>query len=129
MIISTPHCAAFVTSRTGFEFKSPHVAIGFSRGDIIYSAIVFQHWSGADIELTVAGDDLPRSLLREAGRYAFDVLKCARVTFRTPPDNTAAIIAMGRLGGRLEGTQRRFYGDRDALVFGILKEDYIYGRK
>ncbi len=120
--------AEFVAARTGHTFRTPHEAIGFARGGRIVAAIVFQHWSGSDVELTVAADELPRSLLRAAGAYAYGTLGCARVTFRTAVDNTAAIIAMGRLGGRLEGTQRRFYGDRDAFLFGILREDYPYGR-
>jgi hypothetical protein len=32
-----------------------------------------------------------------------------------------------RLGGTLEGVKRKFYHDDDAVLYGILKEDYTYG--
>jgi RimJ/RimL family protein N-acetyltransferase len=55
-------------------------------------------------------------------------LGCRRATFRTRADNQAAIAAMARLGAREEGRLRKYYpGDVDAVVFGLLKEDYPYG--
>lgn len=130
MIIAGNAVAAFVAERTGFVFRTPHVALGFSTRDgVIRAGIIFQNWSGNDIELTVAGDEIPRSLLKAAFEYVTHGLKANRATFRTRSDNRAARAAMRRLGARQEGRQRLFYGDCDALLYGILKDEFPYGHK
>jgi len=128
MIIFGPPVAKFVSAQTGHFFRTPHQAIGFERDGKIRAGIVFQNWSGVDIDLTVAGTEIPRSLLTAAWNYVVMNLGCRRATFRTPADNWPAIKAMARLGARLEGQQRKFYGGRDALLFGILAEEFPYGR-
>ncbi len=128
MIVVGAAVAAFVTERTGYQFRGPHATIGYERAGKIVAGLVFTNWSGADIEITGAGDVLPRALLRAAAGYVFDQLGCIRATFKTPRDHTRAIRADKRLGARFEGRQRNFFGPgRDALIFGILREEYPYG--
>lgn len=132
MIVAEPKgpALAWYKLHTGFMPRADATTLAFK--DIFghYRAVlVFQNYYGPDVEIGVAAVTLPRSLLRAAYRYAVDQLKCRRVTFRTRADNKAAIEAMERLGGKLEGTIRKFYADGcDELLFGILKEDYPYGK-
>ena len=99
---------AWVSEKTGYTFGPADQAIGYTKDGVIRAGIVFQHWNGADVELTAAGDEFPRSLLRAAYRYAVGQLGCRRVTFKTPADHAKAIETDIRLGARLEGVQRGF---------------------
>lgn len=120
----------WVEGRTGLKFwREGTAALAAWDGKRIRGALVFQSRTPHDVEITVAADDLPRSLLRAGYRYVVGQLGCSRATFRTRDDNVAAVFAMARLGAVQEGRMTRYFGDHDALVFGILKENYRYGRK
>ncbi len=118
---------AWIERESGYPCHVPYSMLAYRRDGRILAAIRFQNWCGADVELTVAGKVIPRSLLRDAWRYVVNQLGCRRATFRTRSDNLAAIRAMGRLGAQMEGVQRAWYPDGcDSILFGILKEEYPY---
>ena len=121
--------ARWMQARLGIEFRPPFTVLASMNAQGEFeSALLFQCWTANDIEISVVADRLPRSLLRASSRYAVQQLGCRRATFRTRSDNVAAIDAMARLGAMLEGRLRKFYPDDvDALIFGILKEDYPHG--
>lgn len=131
MIVSEPadFIAGWVARQTRLDLKPPYsVLASIDAADRITAALIFQNWTGPDIEITVAADSIPRSLLVAGYRYAIQQCGCIRATFKTSVHNQPAIEAMKRLGAKLEGRQRSYYGDgSDALVFGILKEDFPYG--
>ena len=128
-IISGSLVGEFVTRETGFSCRSPHVSIGFERRGRIVTGLSFYNWSGHDVEIAAAGREFPRSLLRFVFDYVVKQLGCRRATFRTRIDNEAAKLALSRLRARVEGRQRLFYGDCDALIFGLLSEDFPYGKQ
>lgn len=120
--------AAWLGERVGMTFKPPYSTLASFRDGRIEAACVFQSWTDNDIEVSVAADHVPLALVRAAGRYVFGQLGCSRATFRTHERNMRAQQALARLGALYEGRLRRYYTDGgDALVYGVLKEEYQYG--
>lgn len=71
---------------------------------------------------------MSRAFLRALGRYAFGDLGCKRITSRVAADNPWSSVIV-RLGFREEGRMRHGYdGDIDLIIFGVLKDEYRYGR-
>ena len=132
MIISEPRdfIAGWVEKQTRLKFKSPYsVLASTDAGNHITAALVFQNWTSRDIEITVAADSIPRSLLTAAYRYTVEQLGCRRVTFRVRSSDLTTQEMAQRLGAKWEGRIRRFYSDtEDAVILGILREDFPYGR-
>jgi ribosomal-protein-serine acetyltransferase len=69
---------------------------------------------------------LTAGLLREAGRVMFDVLQVQRVTIRCRASNLALQAAAERCGFKREGLMRRFFGDEDAAILGLLSTEYRF---
>ncbi len=129
MILDAPkeRIAGYVAERTGHVFSGGYAALAYERDGEIRGAAIFDIWRGTDIELTVAGDEFPRAFLQACAKYVFGGLKCQRATLRTRADHRAAIGAAIRVGARIEGMQRDFYRDCDAVLFGITPGDFAYG--
>ena len=132
MIISEPREAlvGWVGERVGLEFKPPYSAMASTDATgRITAGVVFQNWTGRDIELSVVADSIPRSLLKAIYCYTVEQLGCRRVTFRVRSSDLGTQDLAQRLGAKYEGRVRRFYSESDdAVILGILKEDYPYGR-
>lgn len=128
MIIEAPKedIAAFVSKHTGSRFFGGYSALAYARDGEIRAAVIFDFWRGTDIELSVAGSEFPRAFLRACGRYVFQGLRCRRATLRTRSDHGAALKAALRIGAKIEGVQRGFYDGADALLLGVMKEDFPF---
>ena len=129
MIFDAPkeRISVYVSERTGCKFHGGFTALAYARDDKILCGAVFDIWRGTDIEISAAGEAFPRSFLRACAKYVFQGLKCKRATFRTRTDHHAAIEAVMRLGCQVEGIQRGYYADKDALMFGLMRKDFRYG--
>lgn len=129
MIVSEPRAdiAAWVGERIGVKFDPPYTAIAEVRNGRIIAAYVFNMWTQHDVEVSLAADRLTVGLMQRAFSYVVNDLGCRRATFRTRADNIPAQRCLERLGGKLEGRQRLYFGDCDGLLYGILKEDFPHG--
>jgi RimJ/RimL family protein N-acetyltransferase len=131
LIVAEPRevIAAWVGAQVGLEFKPPYsVLASIGAHDHIICGVVFHTWTGRDIELSVAASSIPRSLLKAIYSYTVDQLGCRRVTFRIRSSDLKTQESAQRLGAKWEGRIRRFYSDtEDAVILGILKEDFPYG--
>ncbi|KPH10291.1 N-acetyltransferase [Rhizobium acidisoli] len=129
MIVSEPRedIAAWVAGRIGVSFHPPYTALAHvDRGRII-AGFVFNVWTAHDVEVSLAADRLTRTLMRSVFHYVVHQLGCRRATARTQADNLDAQTMLARLGARLEGRQQAYFGDCDALLYAIMKEDFPYG--
>jgi hypothetical protein len=131
LIVSEPRdvIVRWVGGQTGLEFKPPYSVLASIDADgHITAGVVFQNWTGRDIELSVAAISIPRSLLRAIYRYTVEQLGCRRVTFRIRSSDLRTQESAQRLGAKWEGRIRRFYSDtEDAVILGILEEDFPHG--
>ncbi|RYG88119.1 MAG: N-acetyltransferase [Alphaproteobacteria bacterium] len=99
--------------------------MGIEKDGEIVAGVVFNHFEGADVHVSVAGNGWTRRFFREVGRYVFDTLKCERMTAITEDEITATFAE--RLGGQHEGMLRNHYGPgRHGLIAGILREEWRY---
>jgi hypothetical protein len=106
-------------------FHPPFTSMGVTdeKGELV-GALVFNDYTGPNVELNAAGDGCwTEPVVRAGFRYMFDQLDCIRVTARTRRKNRLVRKLLPRLGFKFEGVARRYYGDEDALVFSLLKEE------
>lgn len=125
MIVRGAHVADFVADRVGSVIVPPFEAIGIERDGALVGGAVFNHWTGSDIHVTVAGSPIAwsRRFLRQLARYAYDQLGCERVTIVT--EQPSVLDFAERLGGVVEGRMRNHFGPgRNAALIGILKSDW-----
>lgn len=129
MIVTEPRAdiASWVGSRIGVKFDPPYTTIAEIRDGKIIGAYVFNMWTQHDVEVSLAADRLTVALMQRAFFYVVDELGCRRATFRTRADNYQAQKTLQRLGAKLEGRQRLYFGDCDGLIYGILKEEFPFG--
>ncbi|MBX4899163.1 GNAT family N-acetyltransferase [Rhizobium bangladeshense] len=129
MIVCEPReeIAAWVGAKIGVEFHPPYTTLAHvDRGRII-AGFIFNAWTEHDIEISVAADRLSLALMRTVFDYVVNQLGCRRATCRTRADNSKAQTLLERCGARQEGRQRGYFGDCDALLYAIMKEDFPYG--
>jgi len=120
---ATEWCA----DQLGIGIYGPHQSFAIAEHGEVVGACVFHDWNRHDISVAVANTRRawPRPFLRRLGQYAFDELRCCRVSAVTRADNARAIAVLNKCAV-LEGVKRRGFGACDALIFGILKEDWRY---
>ncbi|EJT06737.1 GNAT family protein [Rhizobium sp. CCGE 510] len=129
MIVSEPRAeiAAWVGGRIGVSFHPPYTTLAHvDRGRII-AGFVFNVWTAHDVEISLAADRLTLTVMRSVFGYVVHQLGCRRATARTRADNFDAQTMLARLGARLEGRQKAYFGDCDGLLYAIMKEDFPYG--
>lgn len=125
MIVADARVVAFVSDMIGRDIIPPCAALGIEEAGEIVAGVVFNTYTGPDIEITVAAlpGKITRGFVRACGRYAFDQLGCLRVSITT--EQPEVIRLAYRLGAQTEGRKRNGFGlNRDAVILGILKEDW-----
>lgn len=96
------------------------------QGDQLLCVIVFSRFTTWGCEVTVASTSpkwCTRKFLKEAFAYPFVMCGYQRVTFITTPENQKAITACQKVGAVYEATLKKWFGDRDGLVYRMLKEE------
>jgi RimJ/RimL family protein N-acetyltransferase len=100
-------------------------AIGFERHGQLVSGVVYNHFSGNDIAMNVAGTGLWASpdALKVYFNYPFIQLKCQRVTAYVASKNRKCLALVERLGFIPEGRLREGLPDDDLLMLGMLRRE------
>lgn len=109
----------------GTEFVPPFIAWGIlDRKGKLIGAVIFNDHADRNVEITTCGIRVYwRGVFREVFRYAFDDLNCERTTVRTRSDNEIVKTFIRKIGFTQEGVLRKWYGDADAIVYGMLKSE------
>ena len=127
-IVADERVVAFLGEKLGKGFCPPYAALGIEKDGQIIAGAMFNVFEKPDVHVTVAGHGWTREFLQEVGAYVFGTLGYERITAITESPFVAQIGE--RLGGEIEGVLRSHFGKgRDAFVIGILKDEYLYGRK
>lgn len=130
MLCTGEEIRPYVEANIGATLPENATFIADYRDGQIVSAAGFASWYGHDVEVFLASAGaLGRGFLKRLGKYAFDELGCARVTCRVASDNPWCEV-LTRVGFTLEGRMRRGFDGAtiDMMIFGVLKEEYRYGR-
>lgn len=107
------------------EFEN-HQAIGVLRGSELVGGVVYHNYREHDIELSCAATDprwLSRGRLSVLFGYPFIQLGCLRVTAVAARSNKRARRMNERLGFKLEGCARKAWEGKDAMLYGMLREE------
>lgn len=126
MIVSGDNVAAYVASRLETNFYPPFTALGVARDGAVVAGIVFNCWTGPDVQLTIAAEPgaMSRRFLRRVGLYITKELGCIRATIETEQPHVVDMAL--RMGGKVEGVKRDLFGHgRDGTVIGVLKRDWF----
>ena len=127
MIVSGEEVARFVSERLNFALCPPYTAMGIERDGKIVAGVLLNCFEGADVHVTIAGAGWTRAFIEAVGQYVFDQLGCERMTATTEQRSVVKIAC--RLGGQIEGKLRSHFGPgRDAVIVGILRNEFVYGR-
>ena len=99
--------------------------IGVERNGELVAVAVFNDYTGYNVEITVAsrGPWALRGVIRRAMYYAFTELGCKRITAHIRPSNARAISAATRVGFMQEGRARKWFGNEDAIILGLLTDE------
>jgi RimJ/RimL family protein N-acetyltransferase len=121
---------ARIPHMAGGDF-GPCVAIGVEDDNgVLVAGAVYHGYSelpgGGDIQMSMAADSARwarKGIIRGLLHYPFVQANCHRVTTITPLANGRALKINRGLGFEVEGRLRRGYGDDDAVIMGLMRED------
>ena len=114
---------AFLLKRVPVHIEPPFIGLLIeNRGKTVGAVMVNDYRPGRNIELTVAISGLWNIRdFRDIIRYCFE--RARRITMKTRADNCRALVMLERLGFKREGVMREWFGDADAVVYGLLRSE------
>ena len=123
MIVADARVSEFVSAQINTLIFPPFTCAGIERDGRIIAGAVFNCFTGADIEATIAGHGWTRGFIRAVGQYVYGQLGCVRMQVSTEQELVARFAE--RLGGKREGIMRDKFGKgRDGILIGILADEY-----
>jgi hypothetical protein len=127
---SDQRIADYVCKRTGIVLGEAFTTLGVIIDGHVCAGVVFNHYTGNDIHVTVAGKPIGFTpiFLRRVADYVFGELGCLRISVTTEKQ-IVVDIAM-RLGAKIEGCKRDHFGiGRDGIMLGLLKHEFVMTRR
>jgi RimJ/RimL family protein N-acetyltransferase len=116
--------ATWLGVRLGEEFSKPYTTIALQRDGKIVAAWLFNHYTGRNVEVSVAADEpITKGFIYAATEYVFRQLNCTRASCHVSTNNLKSHRFVTWFGWEPEGIRKQWYQDNsDALSFGMLKE-------
>lgn len=117
--------ATWIGLRLDERFSRPYTTIGLERDGKIIAGWLFNHYTGRNIEVSVASDGaITRGFIYAATDYVFMQLGCVRASCHVSVKNEKSLRFTRWFGWEQEGIRKNWYEDgSDAIVFGMLKEN------
>jgi hypothetical protein len=111
----------YIMARVPVHIAKPFIGLLVEREGIKTGAVILNDYRpGQNIELTAhTCGNWSIADVRGIARYCFE--RSNRITARTSVNNLRAIKMLETLGFEREGVMRDWFGDSDAIVFGLLK--------
>jgi RimJ/RimL family protein N-acetyltransferase len=116
---------AWAGIKLGTEFAEPCRAIGITnRHSRLIGAVIFNDFQEKNVEASFVGKGAFRKdVCRALARFAFLDLDCERVSITIRATNELVIGLAIKAGWRCEGRKRRYFGDDDAIIMGMLRKE------
>jgi hypothetical protein len=115
----------YVQERVGTKIFPPFTTLGIvnEEGEVM-AGIVFNCWTGPDVELTIANDGgLHRQLIKATALYVYNDLKCVRGSITVRKNDQKTYETALKFGFKVEGIKRRGFGDDDAVIMGMVRDE------
>ena len=100
----------------GYPYYKYDHAVGLidhPAGNLV-GAVLFHYWNGQDVEISYYGyRTMTLGIIRALARFTLATFNPSRVTVKTSKRNKQLIRGLQKLGFKLEGMQRRYYGPQD----------------
>lgn len=117
--------ADWVSKKWGKPIPPWYFAIGIlDKEGILKGGATFHNFNGSNIELCYYGPQtFSKDVVKGINQFVFGHLKANRLTISVPRKNKLLVKSVARMGFKVEGVLRHFYGPYnrdDAIVFGIL---------
>jgi len=110
----------------GIHLCPPFVTLAILENRLVIAAAVFNNYQDSNIDLSVVFARpiaLTRGHLRALFSYPFEQAKVSRISVRTRASNLRVRKQIRRLGFKPEGKQPLFYGNEDAMLYGMTRSD------
>ncbi len=107
---------------------TPYTAIGLEAGGELIAGVVFNCYTGSDVNLNFAASRGTlwgrKRWLEPVFSYVFKQLRCTRCTVEVSEHNKASIAVIEDLGFTKEGVKRCAYADgADVWCYGLLRSE------
>lgn len=117
----------------GMVFGPPAAMGVLDEDGQLIAGVVFHNYDPfvGNIEVSCAAESARwgnRETFRTILRYAFDQIHCRRITAVTPRRATSARQFLQGLGFKREGSARFGFGTDNAIIYGLLSEEWAEGR-
>ncbi|HXP48857.1 MAG TPA: GNAT family protein [Bacteroidia bacterium] len=120
--------ADWVSKKWGKSIPPWYFAVGILDNEgVLKGGATFHNYNGSNIELCYYG---PKTVTKEIiiglASFLIDHLKVQRLTVSTPRKNKSMVKNLPRLGFKVEGVLRHYYGPYkrdDAIIFGMLASE------
>ena len=108
------HVAEYLFKKHVFHPMKYDAAYGIMVDGVLSGGILLQAWNGFNVELSYYGrGTMTHGIIRSLARILISSYNPSRLTVTVNRKNRSLMRGVRRLGFVLEGTQRRFYGDKD----------------
>jgi RimJ/RimL family protein N-acetyltransferase len=119
--------AAWAGRRANQTFVPPFEAWGIADNEgRITGVVVFNDYTDRNVEVSTVGHGWTRGVLRAIAHKCFVELNCSRVSVTTRASNSFVRGLVTRLGGKCEGVKRQYFDDDDAVIYGILQDEFLF---
>jgi hypothetical protein len=120
--------ADWVSKKWGHPIPPWYFAVGILNNEgLLKGGATFHNFNGSNVELCYYGPNtLSKDVVVGLFRFAFNHLKVNRATVSVPRKNRLLAKSVTRIGFKIEGVLKHFYGPYnrdDALIFGILSSN------
>ena len=117
--------ADWASKKWGKSIPPWYYAVGvLNKEGILRGAATFHNFNGSNVEICYYGPStLSKNVIVGLNDFIFNHLKVNRLTISVPRKNKKLIHSVTRMGFKVEGVLKHFYGPYnrdDAIIFGIL---------
>lgn len=129
--VSDQRIADYISAKTGIRpGGSAFTTLGVILNGQIIGGVLFNHYTGFDIHMTVAGEAKAFTPIfyERVRAYVFGELGCTRISITTQQQSVVDLAK--RLGAQTEGFKRDQYGPgKGGVMLGLLKSDWLMTRR
>jgi RimJ/RimL family protein N-acetyltransferase len=126
-IVEGEAAARWIAERLGKAFVPPYTAIAVERDGEMLGTVLFNNFTGPDIEISVAGSPQAwtPAFMHRLAHYVWIENGCLRASMTT--ESTKVGTLARRMGARLEGIKRNAFGPgRDGYCYGLLRDEWRF---